>query len=163
MYNWKSSEYSSTCFSPSLHWTVNTLIWLPYTHCKVSSEDLMVTIPSSWWFSWFSSPSARQCTYIVRRNLILTLPGIHICHYNFSKPEETPVKLKFSITWNKATWSVLISGYMYQAFLVPDPHLAIALSNSPRNCLREVWYIQLTMLISTIKKYKILPRVATEK
>lgn len=51
----------------------------------------------------------------------------------------------------------------YQAFLEPGPYLAIALSNSPRNCLREVWYIQFTMLISTIKKYRILPRVATEK
>lgn len=42
------------------------------------------------------------------------------------------------------------------------PYLAIALSNSPKNCLRDVWYMQFTMLISTIKKYRILPRVATK-
>ena len=34
-------------------------------------------------------------------------------------------------------------------------------SNTPRNCSREVWYMQFTMDISQIKKYKILPRVAT--
>ena len=53
--------------------------------------------------------------------------------------------------------------YMYQPFLAPGPYLAIALSNNPRNCLREVWYIQFTMLISTIKKYRMLPRVATKR
>ena len=30
-----------------------------------------------------------------------------------------------------------------------------------RNCCKEVWYIMFTMLISTTKKYKMLPRVAT--
>ena len=34
-------------------------------------------------------------------------------------------------------------------------------SNKTRNCLNDVWYMTLTLLISTIKKYKILPLVAT--
>ena len=33
----------------------------------------------------------------------------------------------------------------------------------PRNCLRDVWYMTFTMDISTIRKYRILPRVATEE
>ena len=40
-------------------------------------------------------------------------------------------------------------------------NLAMELSKIDKNCCREVWYITLTMLISTIRKYKILPRVAT--
>lgn len=36
------------------------------------------------------------------------------------------------------------------------------MSKSPRNCLREVWYITFTILISVIRKYKMLPLVATE-
>ena len=42
-----------------------------------------------------------------------------------------------------------------------SPYLAIERSNMPRNCRREVWYMTFTMLISTIKKYRIDPRVAT--
>lgn len=34
-------------------------------------------------------------------------------------------------------------------------------SKSWRNCLKEVWYMEFTKLISTIKKYRMLPRVAT--
>lgn len=44
-----------------------------------------------------------------------------------------------------------------------DSHLARERSKSPRNCLREVWYMTFTILISVIRKYKILPLVATEK
>ena len=40
-------------------------------------------------------------------------------------------------------------------------NLAIELSNIVKNCCNDVWYITLTMLISTIKKYIMLPRVAT--
>ena len=36
-------------------------------------------------------------------------------------------------------------------------------SNIHRNCFNDVWYIAFTMLISTIKKYRTLPRVATTK
>ena len=34
-------------------------------------------------------------------------------------------------------------------------------SNSPRNCLSEVWYMVFTIAISDMRKYRILPRVAT--
>ena len=34
-------------------------------------------------------------------------------------------------------------------------------SNMPKNCFNDVWYMKLTIIISTIKKYNILPRVAT--
>ena len=40
---------------------------------------------------------------------------------------------------------------------------AIEMSNKPRNCRREVWYITFTYDISTIRKYRMLPRVATER
>lgn len=40
---------------------------------------------------------------------------------------------------------------------------AIARSKSPRNCFSDVWYMQLTIDISTIRKYRMLPRVATRK
>ena len=33
-----------------------------------------------------------------------------------------------------------------------NTYLAIAESNNPRNCLNDVWYIQFTIDISTIKK-----------
>ena len=35
------------------------------------------------------------------------------------------------------------------------------MSNIVRNCLRDVWYMTLTLLISVMRKYKILPLVAT--
>ena len=34
-------------------------------------------------------------------------------------------------------------------------------SNSPRNCLSDVWYMTLTNDISVIRKYRMLPLVAT--
>lgn len=40
-------------------------------------------------------------------------------------------------------------------------YLAIDRSKRWRNCLSAVWYMMLTIPISTIKKYKILPRAAT--
>lgn len=40
-------------------------------------------------------------------------------------------------------------------------YLAKDKSNKPRNWHREVWYITFTMLISVIRKYKMLPLVAT--
>ena len=39
---------------------------------------------------------------------------------------------------------------------------AMERSKSSRNCFREVWYITFTMLISTMTKYRMLPRKATE-
>lgn len=41
------------------------------------------------------------------------------------------------------------------------PHLARERSKSPRNCLRDVWYMTFTILISVIRKYRMLPLVAT--
>ena len=40
-------------------------------------------------------------------------------------------------------------------------YLAMDRSKSPRNCLSDVWYIILTRDISVIRKYKMLPLVAT--
>ena len=42
-----------------------------------------------------------------------------------------------------------------------EPYLARDRSNRPRNCLSEVWYITFTMLISVMRKYSMLPLVAT--
>ena len=40
-------------------------------------------------------------------------------------------------------------------------HFAMDRSKICRNCLREVWYMTFTRLISVIRKYRMLPRVAT--
>ena len=40
-------------------------------------------------------------------------------------------------------------------------YLAMDMSNKTRNCLSEVWYITLTKDISVIRKYRMLPLVAT--
>ena len=40
-------------------------------------------------------------------------------------------------------------------------YFAMDMSKMPRNWLSEVWYMQFTMLISQIRKYTMLPRVAT--
>ena len=44
---------------------------------------------------------------------------------------------------------------------VSCPYLAMDRSKTPRNCLSEVWYMMFTMLISVIRKYRMLPRLAT--
>ena len=41
--------------------------------------------------------------------------------------------------------------------------LVIDKSNEPRNCRKAVWYMMFTYDISTIRKYRMLPRVATKK
>ena len=40
-------------------------------------------------------------------------------------------------------------------------YLDMEISNNPRNCPSDVWYILLTIVMSQIKKYRILPLVAT--
>ena len=40
-------------------------------------------------------------------------------------------------------------------------YLAMERSKIPKNCRSDVWYMTFTMLISTIKKYRMEPRVAT--
>ena len=42
-------------------------------------------------------------------------------------------------------------------------YFVMALSKMVRNCLSEFWYITFTLLISTIRKYKIEPRDATAR
>ena len=45
--------------------------------------------------------------------------------------------------------------------IIGSTHLAIDMSKRPRNWRREVWYITFTILISTIRKYRMEPREAT--
>ena len=42
-----------------------------------------------------------------------------------------------------------------------ENYLAMDRSKRCKNCRSDVWYMQFTMLISTIRKYRMLPRVAT--
>ena len=44
---------------------------------------------------------------------------------------------------------------------LPLSYLDMEISNNPRNCPSDVWYILLTIVMSQIKKYRILPLVAT--
>ena len=58
----------------------------------------------------------------------------------------------------------LIEVENYSALNLTSNHitnLAMDKSKIPKNCFSEVWYITFTILISTIKKYRMEPRVAT--
>ena len=114
--------------------------WIQKTQLH-SLLPLMSTLNSSWRI-FFSNKSIFKVSNSVKRNLCSSYRP-RVVYRNTSK-------VKYSMIF----WIRL-------AGIGDACERAMEMSNRPRNCLKEVWYITLTYDISTIRKYRILPRVAT--
>ena len=114
--------------------------WIQKTQIH-SLLPLMSTLNSSWRI-FFSNKSIFKVSNSVKRNLCSSYRP-RVVYRNTSK-------VKYSMIF----WIRL-------AGIGDACERAMEMSNRPRNCLKEVWYITLTYDISTIRKYRILPRVAT--